>query len=178
MTLRWLGFFAVGFLVACGLVVPASASPYPTEASWPPLSISIPINTSSTGSIFLSVGVTPNFTDVELFSATVSSITGSGFTNGGFVFTSGCFNNACYVDYNFAPTVPGVSTFDVTLNYDEVDLSNISNSYVNSESHTYTFSAYDPAATPLPAALPLFASGLGAFGFLSWRRKRKAQAAA
>lgn len=28
-------------------------------------------------------------------------------------------------------------------------------------------------ATPLPAALPLFASGLGALGLLGWRRKRK-----
>lgn len=33
-------------------------------------------------------------------------------------------------------------------------------------------------ATPLPAALPLFASGLGALGLFGWRRKRKAQAAA
>ena len=32
--------------------------------------------------------------------------------------------------------------------------------------------------TPLPAALPLFAGGLGALGVLGWRRKRKAQAAA
>ena len=29
------------------------------------------------------------------------------------------------------------------------------------------------SATPLPAALPLFASGLGALGLLGWRRKRK-----
>ena len=29
------------------------------------------------------------------------------------------------------------------------------------------------APTPLPAALPLFASGLGALGLLGWRRKRK-----
>jgi len=28
-------------------------------------------------------------------------------------------------------------------------------------------------ATPLPAAFPLFASGLGAFGLLGWPRKRK-----
>jgi hypothetical protein len=31
-------------------------------------------------------------------------------------------------------------------------------------------------ATPLPAALPLFATGLGGLGLLGWRRKRKAQA--
>ena len=30
------------------------------------------------------------------------------------------------------------------------------------------------ASVPLPAALPLFATGLGALGLLSWRRKRRA----
>jgi hypothetical protein len=35
-----------------------------------------------------------------------------------------------------------------------------------------------PSTTPLPATLPLFASGLGALGLLGWRRKRKAQATA
>ena len=34
------------------------------------------------------------------------------------------------------------------------------------------------SGTPLPAALPLFASGLGALGLLGWRRKRKATALA
>jgi hypothetical protein len=33
-------------------------------------------------------------------------------------------------------------------------------------------------ATPVPATLPLFATGLGGLGLLGWRRKRKAQAAA
>jgi hypothetical protein len=33
------------------------------------------------------------------------------------------------------------------------------------------------SATPLPATLPLFASGLGALGFFGWRRKRKNAAA-
>jgi hypothetical protein len=36
--------------------------------------------------------------------------------------------------------------------------------------------AFVPDATPLPAALPLFATGLGALGLLGWRRKRKARA--
>jgi uncharacterized protein (TIGR03118 family) len=31
------------------------------------------------------------------------------------------------------------------------------------------------APTPLPTALPLFATGLGGLGLLGWRRKRKAQ---
>jgi hypothetical protein len=35
-----------------------------------------------------------------------------------------------------------------------------------------------PEATPLPAALPLFAGGLGALGLLGWRRKKKAAALA
>jgi hypothetical protein len=35
-----------------------------------------------------------------------------------------------------------------------------------------------PVATPLPAALPLFAGGLGVLGFLAKRRKRKSAAAA
>ncbi len=34
------------------------------------------------------------------------------------------------------------------------------------------------SATPLPAALPLFATGLGGLGLLGWRRRRKTQAVA
>ena len=58
----------------------------------------------------------------------------------------------------------------------------------NFEGSSYTFSIAafsDPnrgenfaADTPLPAALPLFATGLGALGLLGWRRKRKAAALA
>ena len=36
----------------------------------------------------------------------------------------------------------------------------------------------DLGTTPLPAALPLFATGLGGLGLLGWRRKRKASARA
>lgn len=34
----------------------------------------------------------------------------------------------------------------------------------------------DPAVVPLPAALPLFGTGLAMLGFFGWRRKRKAAA--
>jgi hypothetical protein len=42
--------------------------------------------------------------------------------------------------------------------------------------HTHNDLAFT-LATPLPAALPLFASGVGALSLLGWRRKRKAIAA-
>lgn len=38
---------------------------------------------------------------------------------------------------------------------------------------TYSSSLAAEGEVPLPAALPLFASGLGALGFAGWRRKRK-----
>jgi hypothetical protein len=40
---------------------------------------------------------------------------------------------------------------------------------------TQTFQILGPgtSATPLPATLPLFATGLGALGLLGWHRKRK-----
>jgi hypothetical protein len=40
-----------------------------------------------------------------------------------------------------------------------------------------TFVSQTVSQTPLPAALPLFATGLGAMGLLGWRRKRKNTAA-
>jgi hypothetical protein len=45
-------------------------------------------------------------------------------------------------------------------------------------SGTFTVLNGPIAATPLPAALPLFASGLGALGLLGWRRKRTARSVA
>ena len=43
-------------------------------------------------------------------------------------------------------------------------------------SATFQSDVSDPILTPLPAALPLFATGLGALGLLGWRRKKKAAA--
>jgi hypothetical protein len=55
---------------------------------------------------------------------------------------------------------------------------------VNQTIYSSNFTAYlsgqtdlTVAQTPLPAALPLFATGLGVMGLLGWRRKRKSAAA-
>jgi hypothetical protein len=37
---------------------------------------------------------------------------------------------------------------------------------------------FSGGATPLPATLPLFATGIGGLGLLGWRKKRKEQAGA
>jgi hypothetical protein len=42
---------------------------------------------------------------------------------------------------------------------------------------SFNDSTTPPPSVPLPAALPLFATGLGAMGLLGWRRKRKNAAA-
>jgi hypothetical protein len=41
----------------------------------------------------------------------------------------------------------------------------------------FTVDNVSVSATPLPAAFPLFATGLGALGLLGWRKKRKNAAA-
>ena len=68
--------------------------------------------------------------------------------------------------------VPVGITFDannVFLNFEGLSVSSTQFSTVD-----VTFGS----ETPLPAALPLFASGLGAFGLLGSRRRKKSAAAA
>lgn len=49
----------------------------------------------------------------------------------------------------------------------------------NLAAHDHSLALVEPPtdATPIPAALPLFATGLGVLGLMTWRRKRKALAA-
>ena len=62
----------------------------------------------------------------------------------------------------FTNTSPGIN-YPTTLGDLELD---------NNAGTTFT-----ATITPLPATLPLFATGIGALGLLGWRRNRKAQAA-
>jgi hypothetical protein len=89
-------------------------------------------------------------------------------------------------------TASPVSSFTSLPGFNEIAIRNLSNAFVFfsfsnggwcaglrdcgtdfGDTGTGTWSA-----TPLPAALPLFATGLGALGLLGWRRRRKAQAVA
>jgi hypothetical protein len=66
------------------------------------------------------------------------------------------------------------------LTYDVVSLTSpelFNNVLLLGSAGSVTGSIVDAPTTPLPAALPLFATGLGALGLLGWRRKRKAFAA-
>ena len=100
---------------------------------------------------------------------TIDGQTFSGFATA-VQFLDGNFRNATFAEsigsspFRFALGTTGGFIFDYANDLQDA-------------SGTIT-SALAPAATPLPAALPLFAGGLGMVGFLARRKKRNALAAA
>jgi hypothetical protein len=75
----------------------------------------------------------------------------------------------CVVDVSFAPTTIGSVTDLLVATVSE------NPGGVTNDIFSMSGTGVAPVSnTPLPAALPLFASGLGALGLLGWRRKRKA----
>ena len=76
----------------------------------------------------------------------------------------------------------GVATFDVVFQLTDISPSNgfvLWSGALDSPGLTLVYD-YIPTVTttttPVPGALPLFATGLGGLGLFGWRRKRKAQA--
>ena len=92
--------------------------------------------------------------------------------------TSSVFNSLAL------PTVLNLSNFDFkNLSVQEFDISLDSSGdpafLVGINDILFEVTSLSPVSeTPLPAALPLFATGLGAMGLLGWRRKRKVAALA
>ncbi len=82
--------------------------------------------------------------------------------------------------FYFLGFVPGPASTTTSYDYFCSPFSAcVSFSNVDPNANGYFFGVeLTPSATPLPAALPLFATGLGAMGLLGWRRKRKAAALA
>jgi hypothetical protein len=80
-------------------------------------------------------------------------------------------NSTCAVDVSFAPLGLGTRTASVGFTFIESNAAGQTSQFFAEVQLT---GVGIEATTPLPAALPLFASGLGALGLLGWRRKRKA----
>jgi hypothetical protein len=119
--------------------------------------------------------------------ALVTNITGNANINGTAYIASGptSFNGADNLLYSTSPFVDshGIS-FDLTSILVSADppYNNYSGGLTCNGGVTGcpTFSPTNMqlSQTPLPAALPLFATGLGVMGLFGWRRKRKAAAVA
>jgi hypothetical protein len=119
---------------------------------------------------------------------TWNALTGSWWANSGGGFpTPGCTagTGACTLaDYLALYPLATIENADsglggVRFNVGFASPENPFNGYVDNFTLNGTTFNFDPAAaTPLPAALPLFATGLGALGLLGWRRKRKGAAIA
>jgi hypothetical protein len=103
--------------------------------------------------------------------------TASGVPDNAFTVTSGLITSYLFESYSF---------FNWTLCMGPCSpTAFLQNDAINSDFSGFFVGTNDPVTftpvtntTPLPAALPLFASGLGALGLLGWRRKRKASALA
>jgi len=102
------------------------------------------------------------------------SLTG-GVNGNGIILLDETLSNGIVLHLNGAGTASAV--FDPTANLfaqkDHQQIGGTGTSFASSSAITNAFSLNQ---VPLPGALPLFITGLGAMGLLGWRRKRKAQA--
>ena len=99
-----------------------------------------------------------------------------------FTVSSGVITSFAFLDFGSSNAAPAVSCCSLALGYSGSNgLSDFPLSIMFGEMQLGTNNgpiSFAPIGTPLPATLPLFASGLAALGLLGWRRKRKAAAIA
>ena len=176
----YLSAFAVALFVLVGQIVPAqaitveldfSASGFGSGAPNDPVSgvityeataLNAPI--TSLLSISLTIGThTYSLADVDFFNFTPAVLIG-GTLNGALAIQGG--TDDFYISFDHTVSSGALIGFDYSVAGGDIAVHSFS-SYALSEVST----------TPLPGALPLFATGLGALGLMTWRRKRKAVAA-
>jgi len=118
-----------------------------------------------------------NFTaNLDVNATILFAVIGTGNGSVQSVTSSGTASSAAVV-----AAFTGLGTFPADFHYQSVcgaGIATCGTGWSGSLDITYNFTPSAAAETPLPAALPLFATGLGALGLLGWRRKRKAQAVA
>jgi hypothetical protein len=131
-------------------------------------------------------GITLNSLNILLDSALSFDYSPSAYTAGGQLFAAGELvvgglnNGACCVELTpstFNDFYLQILNFTSAPAFEQLG-------YTIAANGDYFYSALGARGgsvsvtpTPLPAALPLFASGLGALGLFGWRRKRKSAAA-
>jgi hypothetical protein len=129
--------------------------------------------------LHISLGTSPNFADNDpaAFTAAYSGFNVIGNNDTGRYDTSQFAGGSPFSDYSSALALLG------SLNVTELDFVLDGGWGANGfqmltvSDFKYSTSAGSVSAVPLPAALPLFATGLAGLGLLGWRRKRKAAAA-
>jgi hypothetical protein len=78
--------------------------------------------------------------------------------------------------FTVCSTVPPICTFEFFASLTGFSGSTIDDGSLTKNGAPFSASvsgSISPTATPIPAALPLFATGIGGLGLLGWRRKRK-----
>jgi type VI secretion system secreted protein VgrG len=150
----------------------------------------------------LTLDFTSNRNGAFVFQIGTTLTTASGVGNASVNVVGAASNSAVYWDVGSSATLGTYTTFVGNILADQsialltgatigcgraialnaavtMDTNTISNECGTSDFGSLGFSGGPNGinATPLPAALPLFATGLGAMGLLGWRRKRKPQAA-
>ena len=97
------------------------------------------------------------------------TISASGTSLGG---TSTISGPTSFTDPSILAAFTGVGTFGALVTYNAICGVDRFPACGTGASGNFDIT-YTAAETPLPAALPLFATGLGALGLLGWRRMRK-----
>jgi hypothetical protein len=109
----------------------------------------------------------------DSFEVTASNLGGAGSSN-----IPGWSVVLLYLSFYFpnttlaSPDLP-LTTIDAAKDY--ADYVQITLRQNGSSENYYIIGELGIASTPIPAALPLFASALGGLGFLGWRRRKNAQ---
>lgn len=156
--------------------------------------------TTSASSGVISFGDVPVLTTNQLTFLVTNAATGVGNPTSGYAtelaqltdltllsatLQGGDVANFSIADFVAGTVVPAQDGTQFTLNFSASTIGNYSTTLLLTTDQGATFGGngqqfsftIEATATPLPATLPLFASGLGVVGLFGWRRKRKAQAA-